>query len=169
MNFSVQTVYDRERLLRYQNFVALRKSVFWFVMIACTVLVTICLAINYALDLHSSTVRNEVLLIYFIDLIYVFAYFVLPRFTINKNHSLNANLIFEFQESTFKVLVTTKNATDSSELNYSIISKVMESKQDVYLFISRRQSYVLDKSGFTIGNYEDFLKFLKEKNIPYKR
>ncbi len=138
-------------------------------MIACTVLVTVCLAIVLALDPHDSTIRTYAALVYFIDVTYVFCCFVLPRFTINKALGLNANIIFEFQEDTFKISAETKNGTESSELNYSAIVKFMESKQDIYLFISKRQGYILDKSGFTVGSLEEFLKFLQEKNIPHKR
>ena len=169
MNFSVQTVYDKERLLRFNNFVVLRKRVFWFFIIACTVLVTVCLAIVLALDPHDSNIWACAALIYFIDATYAFCYFVLPRFTINKALELNANIIFEFQEDTFKISATTKNGTESSELNYSAIVKIMESKQDIYLFISKRQGYILDKSGFALGCPLEFVKFLKDKNIPYKR
>ena len=45
----------------------------------------------------------------------------------------------------------------------------MESRDDVYLFISNRQAYVLDKSGFTAGNPEDFVIFIQSKGIPLKR
>ena len=99
----------------------------------------------------------------------VYGNFVLPRFIVNKSPILNANILFEFHEDIFKISATLKNGTESSELNYSAIVKLMESKQDIYLFISQRQCYILDKSSFTVGCSEDFLKFLQEKNITYKR
>ena len=168
MNFSVQTVNNKDRLLRFNNFVVLRKRFFWSWMIVCTVLITVLLAIVLRIDPYSD-VWIYAVLVYFIDAIYIFCWFVLPRFTINKALGLNANIIFEFQEDTFKISATAKNGTEFSELNYSSIVKFMESKQDIYLFISKTHGYILDKSGFTVGSPEEFLKFLQEKNIPYKR
>ncbi len=169
MKFSVQTVYDKERLLRFNSFVALTKRVFWSLMIVCTVLITVAFAISLALDPQYNTTWLCFGLVLFSDIICVFCSFILPRFTINKAVGLNADIVYEFDEVTFKISATIKSGTEASELNYSAIVKVMESEQDIYLFISQRQAYVLDKSGFTIGSPEEFLRFLRDKNIPYKR
>ena len=169
MNFSVQTIYDKERLVRFNSFIALRKRFFWSVLILGTVLITACLAIFIVLDPHNSSIWFCAGFVYIIDVTYAFCYFVLPRFIVNKSPILNANILFEFHEDFFKISATLKNGTESSELNYSAVVKLMESKQDIYLFISQRQCYILDKSSFTVGCSEDFLKFLQEKNITYKR
>ena len=169
MKFSNRTVYDKERLIRFNNFIVLKKRFFWLFMIVCTVLVFGSFALTLALRIYDSTILLCFALIIVIDITYVLGYLVLPRFTVNKAVGLNTNILFEFQEDTFKLSATNKNGTDSSELNYSSIIKVMESKYDIYLFISKRQGYILDKSGFEAGCPEELLEFLKGKNIPYKR
>lgn len=169
MKFSGQTVYDKERLLRFGSFFVLRKRGFWCLIIVCTVFVTICAAFALALNFESSLMWFGIALVWLVDITCIFCYFVLPRFTINKEPGLNANILFEFYEDFFKISGTSKNGTESSESNYSSIIKIMESKQDVYLFISRQQAFILDKSGFTMGNPEELINFLKDKNIPYKK
>ena len=169
MKFSNRTVYDKERLIRFNNFIILKKRFFWLLMIVCTVLVFGSFALTLALRIYDSTILLCFSLIVLLDVTYIFCYFVLPRFTVNKAVGLNTNILFEFQEDTFKLSATNKNGIESSELNYSSIIKVMESKCDIYLFISKRQGYILDKSGFEVGCPEELLEFLKGKNIPYKR
>ena len=169
MKFSNRTVYDKERLIRFNNFSILKKRFFWTVMIVCTVLVSISFALTLALKMYDSTFLLCFALTGVIDIMCVFCYLILPRITINKAIVLNANILFEFKEDTFKISAANKNGTECSELNYSSIKKMMESKYDIYLFISTRQGYILDKSGFELGCPEELLKFLKDKNIPYKR
>ncbi len=169
MKFSTITNYDKERLLRFNNFIILKKRLFWAIMIVCTVLVSSIFAYYLALNIFDSTITLCFVLVVFIDLTYIFCYLILPRFTIKKSPGLNAIIHFEFQENTFKISGISKNGTDCSELNYSAIQKVMESKHDIYLFISIRQAYIIDKSGFELGSPDVFLEFLKSKNIPYKR
>ena len=169
MKFSNRTIYDKERLIRFNSFVILKKKFFWVFMIVCTVLVSIPFALTLALKSYDSTILLYFVLIAVVDITYAFCALILPRITINKATALNADILFEFQEDTFKISATTKNATESSELNYSILVKVMESNRDIYLFISQRQGYILDKSGFNLGCPDEFVKFLKNKNIPYKK
>ena len=169
MNFSNRTVYDKERLIRFNDFILRKKRIFWFLMIVCTVLVALSFVSTLVLKNYDSTVLFCFVLIIVIDITYVFCAFVLPRITINEAIALNADISFDFQEDTFKISSTTKNGTEFSELSYSVLVKVMESNRDIYLFISQRQGYILDKSGFTVGDSKEFLNFLQQKNIPYKR
>ena len=169
MKFSATTVYDEERVLRFNSFVVLKKRVFWSVMIACNILVAISVALCLVLEPQDRTVLGYAALVGFIDVAVAFCFFILPRFTLKKSFALNANVAFIFEEDVFKVFATMKNGTDSAEMNYSAIVKIMESKQDIYIFVSNNQSYILDKSGFNVGCAEEFLQFLKEKNIPYKK
>ena len=169
MKFSNRTIYDKERLIRFNNFVVLKKRFFWVFMIVCTVLVSISFALTLALKSYDSTILLCFALIMVVDITCSFCSLILPRITINKATALNADILFEFQDDTFKISATTKNGTESSELNYSALIKVMESNRDIYLYISTRQAYILDKSGFNFGCPSEFVKFLKDKNIPYKK
>ena len=168
MKFSNRTTYDEERLLRYHNFLVLRKRFFWSVVIICTVLISIIFALTLIFDPYNSSIWFSFIFIWTLDMICVFCYFILPHITISKAPQLNTNVLFEFEDNVFKIYATAKSGNESSERNYQSLIKVMESKQDIYLFISQRQAYILNKSCFTVGTSEDFLKFLKSKGIPCK-
>ena len=169
MKFSNRTVYDKKRLIRFNNFIILKKRFFWALMIVCTVFVLGSVGFTLSLGIYNSTIFFCFALIVLLDITYAFCYLVLPRFTVNKAVALNTNIIYEFQEDSFKISATNKNGIESSELNYLSIIKVMASKCDIYLFVSKHQAYILDKSGFEIGCPDEFFGFLKDKNIPYKR
>ena len=169
MKFSNRTVYDKERLIRFNKFVVLKKRFSLVLMIVCTVFVSISFALTLALNSYNSTILLGFALVVVCDIMYAFYILILPRIAINKEISLNADILFEFQEETIKISATTKIGAESSELNYSAIIKVMESNRDIYLYISTRQAYILDKSGFNFGCPSEFVKFLKDKNIPYKK
>ena len=111
MKFSNRTVYDKERLIRFNNFIILKKRFFWLFMIVCTVLVFGSFALTLALRIYDSTILLCFALTIFIDITYVLGYLVLPRFTVNKAVGLNTNILFEFQEDTFKLSATNKNGT----------------------------------------------------------
>ena len=96
MKFSNRTIYDKERLIRFNNFVVLKKRFFWVLMIVCTVLVSLSFALTLALKNYDSTILLCFSLIVIIDIMYVFCYLILPRITINKAIALNADIFFEF-------------------------------------------------------------------------
>ena len=98
MKFSNRTVYDKERLIRFNNFTILKKRFFWVLMIVCTVLASGSFAMTLALGIYNSTILLGFSLIVLLDVTYIFCCFVLPRFTVNKAVGLNTNILFEFQE-----------------------------------------------------------------------
>ena len=119
MRFSNRTIYDKDRLIRFTNFVVLKKKIFWVIMIVCTVLVSIAFAWDLALNSYDPIILLCFGLVILLDMTYVFCSLILPRFTINKAVALNADIVFEFQDDIFKISATSKNGTEISELNNS--------------------------------------------------
>jgi len=169
MSFSNRTIYDKERLIRFYNFNALRKRFSWFLLILGTVLFSVAFALAIARNNYGLADILVFTLVMVMDIALIFRCFILPRITVKKSVSLNTDLLFDFQEETFKISATTKSGTETAELNYSSIIKVMESDRDIYLYTSIRRAYILDKSGFNLGCSDEFLKFLNDKSIPYKK
>ena len=169
MYFSNKTIYDKKRLIRFNDFCMLRKGILWGFII----FVAICVLLQYlssALLSPNGVGDPRLAILYLIFLVLVvFVYFVFPRLGRKKSPAFNAETSFEFGEDGFKVCANTSNLKETADLKYSSLVKVMEGKQDIYLFISKRQSYIIDKSGFTAGNPEDLIIFLQSKNIPFKR
>ena len=73
---------------------------------------------------------------------------------------------FSFYEKSFKV----RNQMDYEIFKYFKLYKIFETKDFFYLYSDKTHSYIIEKSGFTKGNPDDFSKFLKNKYWwKYKR
>ena len=169
MVFSVNTVYNKERLLRYNDFVSIRKRFFWTLIIVCSVLIYSVFIFDRVMHFDNAVILFCFFMTVALDFIIVFSTFILPRITIKKSLSLNAQITSEFGEESFKITASTPLTSESMDVKYSALVKVMESDKDIYLFISRQKAYVLDKDGFTLGTPKGLVDFLVSKNIPYKK
>lgn len=56
-----------------------------------------------------------------------------------------------------------KNDNNNIKLNYYKLYKVFETENCFYLYINSNYSFILEKTGFSIGNADDFNKFIKKK------
>ena len=83
------------------------------------------------------------------DLAYLFGAFVLPRLTANKSPSINAVLDYVFKDGEMSASVETSKESANSTIKYSAIIKVGKKDDDLYLFISQRQGYVVDISALS--------------------
>ncbi|MBR7116543.1 MAG: YcxB family protein [Clostridia bacterium] len=168
MKLSAATIYDKERLLRFSIYSSLKRRALWVMLILCTILVT---AIYFYFGCPSffDTIGLCFFLVLVIDGVILFTHFVLPSITIKQSPSLNARLTYDFGVNSIKLVVESQNASGQNEIFYTAIKQVMESKEDIYLFLSNQQAYVVDKSGFTEGSADELVAFLKEKGVPYKK
>ncbi len=73
-----------------------------------------------------------------------------------KKHLKNT---YSFYDTYMKV----KNQNGITKLRYSKLYKVFNTKKNFYLYINKTYSFVLDKNNFTIGNADDFYKFIRKK------
>lgn len=59
--------------------------------------------------------------------------------------------------------MTIKNQKDNIKLNYYKLYKIFETENYFYLYINKNYSFVLDKYNFSIGEPDEFYKFIKKK------
>lgn len=146
MPVEVTTVYTKERMLRYSKFVAASKKAFWIIMIICTVVCAGCVAFTAAVDALSIEMLMYGAIVLAMDILYVFMYLILPRITVKKAKNLNTTIIYCFEEDCFKISASNDYAQETSTVKYSLISKVGRRDNDLYLFISKNQAYIVDLS-----------------------
>ena len=60
-----------------------------------------------------------------------------------------------------------RSATLKVKLKYSKFYKIYEENDRFYLYLDKNHSYILLKSGFTVGNVNEFYEFLK-KRLRYR-
>lgn len=66
---------------------------------------------------------------------------------------------YAFYKNFFKV----ENVDGKAQIFYIKLYRVVETKTDFYIYISRQYAFIVSKFGFTKGTSEEFSKFLKKK------
>lgn len=161
MKFSATTVYSLDRLVRFSRYVSLKKRWTWITIGIATAIVTLTFILQFALIGFDATITWAFCGVLFIDALYAFMCFVLPRMTYKKSPALDAVIRYEFYEDTYKITAELKLGSEQSELRYSTIKKIMKSNDDIYLFVGPNQAHIVDKSGFDFNSADDFIDFIE--------
>ena len=164
MPINVSTVYDRERILRLNNYFARSKFVFWIVMGIASLLVMVSFTLLAILDALSFQIWACLISVIFIDILYLFSYLVLPCIALNKNKSLNVKITYSFDTDSFQLNAVNEHMNENMTAKYTMLTKVVKENTDLYMFISNRQAYVVDLSGLSEEQIE-ILKETMEKHI----
>lgn len=82
-----------------------------------------------------------------------------------QSKKVQENLInyYFFYDTYFKI----KNKIGTSKIKYYKIYRVYEKEDFFYLYFDKSNAFIIDKSGFTLGNKTTFSQFLKKK-FPFK-
>lgn len=112
---------------------------------------------------------NLFLIVIIVKILQVFLYITNVNITLKRNLEMHGKPI----EVTFTVAdeyITMLQSTGSeSYLNYVDIKKAFQTKKYIYLQTKAKLLYPFKKDGFSVGNVEEFLCFLKDKNIKMKK
>jgi hypothetical protein len=168
MELKISTVYTKERLLRFNDYYWMQRKAFFAFMAGCTLLIWACVAFLAFINALSETVAFCGVMVTLMDAAYLFAAFLLPRLTANKATSIGAVLDFAFKEGEMSIVAETSKESSASTVKYSAIIKVGKKDDDVYLFISKRQGYIVDIS--ELSEIErDALKALVTSHLPARK
>lgn len=67
--------------------------------------------------------------------------------------------------ATEEKLISYKSSGDAVELDYTRVKRMKQSKNYIYLISDKGVWYCVSKNGFTVGDYNSFLKFLSDKDL----
>ena len=163
MPINVTTVYTKERLEHYNKYVSASKWWLWVIMIATTLIIAVCTVILALLDSLDGTVITYLVIVVFIDLSYLFFSFWFPRIHIKKAKNLNTEIQYTFDNESFKIQAANQFSEESSTVKYQIISKVRFNKDDMYLYISSFQAYLVDLSGLDFSERVELIELIRSK------
>lgn len=163
MKFIVNTKYDYERLLKFNRYSLRDKKVFWIFMAICNIIV-----LSIAIPIFCTCGFNVImfvitLLIFLITLFYAYMHFLMPLSALKKSPLLDAFCICTFKEDYFNVKFSSSKITDKADFKYDVIKKVVLTEQSIYIYVSDKHAYIIDKNGFTTGNCDEFIKFISAK------
>lgn len=145
----ITTVYTRERLLRFNSYVARSKTALWWIIGICTLIVIACTAWLHYWGLADSESDRHLLYILLLDGLFLFLYLVLPRFTVKKQRSLNATVTYTFEQEQFRLAASGPLAEETATIRYGALRSIAKNKTELYLFVSRAQAYVVDLSALS--------------------
>ena len=149
MEIKVSTVYTKDRLVRFNKFYAAQRKFFWIFLAVCTAIIIFDIVLLYFLDALTETIIFSAFMVFVVDVTSVITSFVLPNATVKKSPSIDAKLEYSFAEDSFVVSAEAKNMSDSVTIKYPALVSVAQKDGDVYLFISKRQGYIVDISSLT--------------------
>ena len=100
----------------------------------------------------------------FILVLHFFTYFLQVNLTVKRNAELskNAPITVTIAAAENSLKFNTSLGTNV-EVDFSAIKKTFQSKNYIVLVSSNNLMYAFRKDNFTVGNCEDFLKFLRAK------
>ncbi len=171
MNLSVSTFYDKDRLLRFSAFSGLRRIGMWVFFAIASIFVTVGFILQFLGMGIDGTVIFCFVIVWLVDLFYLFSYFVLPRLTVKKMPLLGVKIDFLFLDSIFVMTSVTNRGEDKSTFKYSELHKIIEAKYDLYLYITKHQAFILDKTNLSeeqIKELKDHIQGKIDGNTPKK-
>lgn len=123
------------------------------------VLIIFCMVLQF---LHGN--MNLGILFVFVMVIFIVWRVFHPYFFVKKE--ANSNKVKKQLTNTYSFYnnyMEIKNINNTVKLKYYKLYKIFETKDCFYLYINKNYSYVLSKDKFSVGNSEDFYKFIKKK------
>ena len=116
---------------------------------------------------------SSITFIYYFLPLTIFLYFIMPKIQFNALRQMkNIENQYIFSDDIITVTSKNENYTGETQLNYSIICKVIENSKYVYIFHNKNQVFMVDKSSIENGTMEDIkakiLPFVKDKYIICK-
>ena len=165
MSIQVKTVYTRETLLRFNDFLAVRKRALWIIMIVATAAVVyMCIHAALIIGWNSELITYTVLMLAW-DALFLFLNFGLPRFTVKKSPNLNAEVNYVFTREHIAIDAQGEYSTDHSVVQYALLRKVRKSDRYLYLLLTWNRGFVVDLTSLTNTQTAE-LRLMLESKLP---
>ena len=168
MKLSVRTFNDKERLLRFSTFVGLHRIGLWICLGVVSAMVCVPFVLQFTGGGFDGKVTFSFVLISLFDIFYLFTYFVLPRLTIDKMPLLGVTIDFTFLDSLFIMSASSKNGVEESTFRYTDLHGIKEGKEELYLYITKSQAFIVDKTALDEETLKALKDHIKSKMTPQK-
>lgn len=158
--FKNKTQYTKQTYQKYLNFHQNKYGLrYQFITIVIILLLSFCLILNFKYKNYPTAFLVLICLI-----IFIYWQFFHPQKIIEKEIRTDKFENEEFFTFTFyeKYFIIT-NKGIKQKLKYRHIAKIFETDDFFYLYVNKDHAFLLEKSGFTVGDTTKFLKFLKKQ------
>lgn len=165
--FENKTTYNKDTYLMFLKFHAktynltyILYTVFWIALLL------LCIYLSFS---NNSRIQGVILTIAL--LVFIFYRFYHPKMLVKKDlesDKISDNNINDF--TFFSKNFTIQNKNGSFYYRYFMLRKVFETEDFFYLYVTKENAFILDKSTFSLGTTEEFSKFIKDKcKLKYKK
>ena len=168
MPLRIHTVYTKERLLGFNDFIAKSKRFFLLMMLIASIIVCGSAVLVFLMDGFDGTMLFYMLLVLLMDALYLFLSFGLSRVMLKKNKSLDTVIEYSFDIDSFSFKAENQYANEDVTVKYAAIVKALKNKSDLYLFITPQQAYIVDLSTLSREEYTT-LKDVIAARVPAKK
>ena len=159
--FKNTTQYTPETYAKFLEFHSVKYNFSYklgWIYFICFIIFIVLYQIKYNKNFKSFIIIIAVLAIFFA------IKFIYPKLKIKKEFksskiSNSENFIFRFYDKYFKIHSNGKY----SIIYYHSIYRVYDTDDFFYLYLNKDKSFLIDKTGFSIGTAEEFSQFLKNK------
>lgn len=160
MPIEINTIYDKKRILAFNDYIAKSRIALWIYMGICT-LIVLAGSIYIALFGHmTGAIYAAIAAIVVIDALTAFVYIVFPRITLEKNRNVGTVIKYTFRDDCFMINAESTNVQESSTIKYPLIKKIRQSGGDIYLFVSKLQAFIVDTSALDEAQREQLRELL---------
>lgn len=165
---TVTTVYTKERLLQFNNYVLRSRKFSNWVMGIATVITILGTLLVYCLDALDTTVILCFFTVIGLNLVQVFLSVVLPRLTVGKSKILGTEIEYTFEETGFHYRSFGQYTKEEGTVQYALLKRAEKRGKELYLMLNNISGNLVDLS--TLSDYEeDELRKLLEKSLGTKK
>ena len=162
MEINNSTVYTKERLLRFNRFYAKNQIFLWCALPISTVLVYFIGLIQAIFSELSLPVAACALVLTLFDIILPLMFFViLPKYVLKKTKILNTVIEYKFTDGEIFISVNNESIEEKTSMRYSMLQKAAKNSDELYLFLSSSNAFVVDLSLISDEEKEQLKSALK--------
>lgn len=171
MEIKASSKYNWETIKKFNRFHNFKRGKFKIVcnvlLVLCTIIILADTVISLIFNTFSGDTLSRLLIWIFVTIMLIFVYFIMPKVAFKKNKvGKNSENLFTFREDTFEIEGSNGNYNGKSEIKYSVLHKIYETREFLYIYINFNQAYIVDKK--TISD-EALLRELLVSKIGNKK
>lgn len=158
-----RTVFDSAELERFGRYQIGHQKKLWVLLGFFELMFLLRTLGHIANEGFDSTAFSYILTMCLLGGAFVAALLLGPRVASKKSELLGAVCELEFREDGFQSTLRSETLSDDAFVRYGSLYRVAETERNIYLFISARNAYVVDKTCFLAGDTDGLRTLLREK------
>ena len=158
-----KTELNKKTLSSFQNLEMWKRS--WLVAVLAVALIVLAFTI-----VDGKIVLKSIPFLVIGSAVFPF-YIILLKIIFYRQNKKFQTIMLEYTFTENKLIVKGENLAtkEETELNYSSLTKVKETKKYIFLYINKLSALVVDKNNFSVGSAEKVMNLLKLKKESKKR